>query len=68
MNQDKIVYTRICWYDLEGGLVYSRWYRGTAATEQAKTACELRWPTMKFWIEKARNTTMPELTIQDLIG
>jgi len=68
MNQEPKTYSRICWYDLEGGLAHSRWYRGTAGTEQAKIACEMRWPNMKFWIEKARTTSMPEITIQDLIG
>lgn len=68
MNDQPNVYARICWYDLEGGLAYSRWYRGTAAAEQAKTACEIRWPGMKFWIERSRSSAMPELTIQDLIG
>jgi len=68
MNQAPRTYARICWYDLEGKVDHSRWYLGTAGVEQAKAACEARWPTMKFWIEKARNSSMPEITIQDLIG
>lgn len=67
MNQEPTIYTRICWHGLEGAIEHSRWYRGTAGTEQAKIACEIRWPTMKFWIERARSSAMPELTIQDLI-
>lgn len=68
MNQKPNLYSRLCWYDPGGTFAYSRWYRGTAATEQAKAACEMRWPHTKFWIEKAYDASMPELTIQDLIG
>ena len=61
-------YARVCWYDWEGNIRQSRWYRDVDKVEQALAECRIAWPTLKFWTENTKATALPELTIQDLFG